>query len=104
MEMRQPIQLHNKRHVLLTSFNQFFLQLKIYPIYHSWITLFTLQSVQNLSFTTHGIQLLLERLDHAKALGPDQIPTKVIKLSATAIAPVLTQSGSLEHALFTTWI
>ena len=53
------------------------------------------------SFSIHGIQLLLERLDPAKAPGPDHIPTKVIKLCANVIAPVLQiiYSQSLEHAL-----
>ena len=46
-------------------------------------------SIQNLEFTTHGIQLLLEKLEPTKAPGPDQIPTKVIKFCANAIAPVL---------------
>ena len=56
--------------------------------------------MENLSFTTHGIQLLLEKLDPAKAPGLDHIPTKVIKLCANVIAPVLQiiYSQSLEHA------
>ena len=58
-------------------------------------------SMENLSFTTHGIQLLLQKLDPAKAPGPDHIPTKVIKLCANVIAPVLQiiYSQSLEHAI-----
>ena len=57
-------------------------------------------SIQDLDFFTHGIQLLLERLDPTKAPGPDHIPTKVIKLCANVIAPVLQiiYSQSLEHA------
>ena len=57
-------------------------------------------SIQNLEFTTYGIQLLLERLEPTKAPGPDQIPTKVIKLCANAIAPVLQiiYTQSLEQA------
>ena len=56
--------------------------------------------LQNLSFTTHGIQVLLERLEPAKAPGPDQIPTKIIKLCANSIAPVLQIifTQSLQHA------
>ena len=56
--------------------------------------------IQDLSFTTHDIQLLLETLDPVKAPGPDHIPTKVIKLCANAITPVLQiiHSQSLEHA------
>ena len=55
-------------------------------------------SIGSISFTTHGIQLLLERLEPAKAPGPDYIPTKVI---ANAIAPVLQiiYAQSLEHAV-----
>ena len=58
-------------------------------------------SMEDLSFTTHGIQLLLEKLDPAKAPGPDHIPTKAIKLCANVIAPVLQiiYSQSLEHAI-----
>ena len=57
-------------------------------------------SIQNLEFTTHGIQLLLEKLEPTKAPGPDQIPTKVIKFCANAIAPVLQiiYTQSLEQA------
>ena len=54
-------------------------------------------SIQNLKFTTYGIQLLLERLEPTKAPGPDQMPTK---LCANAIAPVLQiiYTQSLEQA------
>ena len=31
-------------------------------------------SIENLEFTTYGIQLLLERLEPTNAPGPDQIP------------------------------
>ena len=57
-------------------------------------------SIQDLDFSTHGIQLLLERLDPTKAPGPDHIPTKVIKLCANVITPILQiiYSQSLEHA------
>jgi len=57
-------------------------------------------SIQDISFSIHGIQLLLERLDPSKAPGPDHLPTKVIKLCAVQISPVLQiiYSQSLEHA------
>ena len=56
-------------------------------------------SIQSLEFTSYGIQLLLERLEPTKAPGPDQIPTKVIKLCANVIAPVLLiYTQSLEQA------
>ena len=57
--------------------------------------------MENLSFSTHVIQLLLEKLDPAKDPGPDHIPTKVIKLCANVIAPVLQiiYSQSLEHVI-----
>ena len=50
-------------------------------------------------FTTHGIQLQLERLDPAKAPGLDQLPARVLKLCAEQISPVLQIifSQSLEY-------
>ena len=39
-------------------------------------------SIQDLDFSIHGIPLLLEKLDPAKAPGPDHVPTKIIKLCA----------------------
>ena len=61
---------------------------------------FVYPSIPDLEFSIHGIQPLLERLDPAKAPGPDQMPTKVIKLCANVMAPVLQiiYSQSLEHA------
>ena len=40
-------------------------------------------------FATRGIQLQLERLDPAKASGPDQLLARVLKLCAEQISPVL---------------
>ena len=56
-------------------------------------------TIHDVLFTTHGIQLLLEKLDPAKAPGPDQLPTRVLKLCAKQIAPVLQviYSQSLDH-------
>ena len=50
-------------------------------------------------FTTRGIQLQLERLEPAKASGPDQLPARVLKLCAEQISPVLQIifSQSLEY-------
>ena len=50
-------------------------------------------------FTTHGIQLQLDRLDSARAPGPDQLPTRVLKLCAEQTSPVLQIifSQSLEY-------
>ena len=50
-------------------------------------------------FTTRGIQLQLERLDPAKASGPDQLPARVLKLCAEQISLVLQIifSQSLEY-------
>ena len=55
-------------------------------------------SIQSLEFNTNDIQLLLERLETTKA--PDQIPTKVVKLCANVIVPVLQviYTQSLEQA------
>ena len=85
---RQSILLLNKSHVFLINSSNQYLQLKTYPMYHTKTTPCILQC-KTLEFTTYGIQLLLERLEPTKAPGPDQIPTKVIKLCANAIAPVL---------------
>jgi len=38
----------------------------------------------------HGVQNLLESLDPNKASGPDNIPTRILKLCAKEIAPILT--------------
>jgi len=38
--------------------------------------------IGDVPFTTRGIQLQLERLDPAKAPGPDQLPARVFKLCA----------------------
>ena len=59
----------------------------------------TYPTINEVLFTTHGIQLLLEKLDPAKASGPDQLPTRVFKLCAKQIAPVLQIifSQSLDH-------
>ena len=53
-------------------------------------------------FTTRRIQLQLERLDLAKAPGPDQLPARVFKLCAEQISPVLQIifSQSLEYSIF----
>ena len=56
--------------------------------------------MQDLEFSVSGIQALLEKLDPFKAPGPDLLSTKVIKLCAHHIAPVLQiiYSQSLEQA------
>ena len=63
--------------------------------------------IGDLPFTTRGIQLQLERLDPAKAPGPDQLPARVLKLCAKQISPVLQIifSQSLEYGtLLQDWL
>ena len=57
--------------------------------------------IHDILFTAHGIQLLLEKLDPVKAPGPDQLPTRVLKLCAKQIAPALQiiYSQSLDHGI-----
>lgn len=44
----------------------------------------------DLDISCNGVQNLLETLDPSKACGPDNIPTRILKLCAKEIAPVLT--------------
>ena len=43
----------------------------------------------NISFSAHGIQLLLENLVPGKAPGPDGLSTYIFKYCASEIAPIL---------------
>ena len=45
--------------------------------------------MSNISFSAHGIQLLLENLVPGKAPGPDGLPTYIFKYCASEIAPIL---------------
>ena len=45
--------------------------------------------MSNISFSAHGIQLLLENLVPGKAPGPDSLPTYIFKYCASEIAPIL---------------
>ena len=45
--------------------------------------------MSNISFSAHGIQLLLENLVPGKAPGPDGLPTYIFKYCAFEIAPIL---------------
>ena len=40
-------------------------------------------------FTETGVTKLINKLDVSKALGPDNIPTRVLKEIAKVVAPVL---------------
>ena len=42
-------------------------------------------------FTVNGVKKLLENLDPSKAVGPDEIPPRVLKELASDIAPILTE-------------
>ena len=47
-------------------------------------------NMPNITISVEGVQNLLESLDVAKAPGPDRIPTRILKLRAAEIAPILT--------------
>ena len=47
-------------------------------------------TMPNITISVEGVQNLLESLDVAKAPGPDGIPTRILKLCAAEIAPILT--------------
>ena len=47
-------------------------------------------TMPNIIISMEGVQNLLESLDVAKAPGPDGIPTRILKLCAAEIAPILT--------------
>ena len=49
----------------------------------------TIPDMLSLEFTTKGIEKQLQNLDHKKASGPDQISAKILKETATEIAPIL---------------
>jgi hypothetical protein len=45
--------------------------------------------MSDFEFTSNGIEKLLSDLNPSKASGPDLLPTRIIKLVASEIAPVL---------------
>lgn len=47
------------------------------------------QDIPDITFFVHGIQKVLESIRPAKACGPDQIPARVLKESASQLAPIL---------------
>ena len=48
------------------------------------------QIIERLHITTNGVCMLLKKLDPTKAIGPDLIPTRVLKEAADQVAPFLT--------------
>jgi len=48
-----------------------------------------LPETDNITFTSNGIKRILENLDPSKSAGPDNIPTRILKLCAAEISPVL---------------
>ena len=48
-------------------------------------------AIADVRFTVNGVRKLLENLDPTKAVGPDEIPPRVLKELASDIAPVLTE-------------
>ena len=55
---------------------------------------------ENIDFTSNGIKCILENLDSSKPAGPDSIPTRILKLCATEISPIL-QVIFLNHLMNT---
>ena len=47
-------------------------------------------TMPNITISVNGVQNLLESLDVAKASGPNKIPTRILKLCASEVAPILT--------------
>jgi len=48
-----------------------------------------LPETDSIKFTSNGIKCILENLDPSKSSGPDNIPTRILKLCAAEISPVL---------------
>ena len=47
-------------------------------------------SMSDIMFTIPGIEKLLQNLNPAKASGPDLLPTRILKMVARKVSPVLT--------------
>ena len=47
-------------------------------------------AIPEIAISSDGVQKFLESLDPSKTSGPDNIPTRVLKLCANEVAPVLT--------------
>lgn len=45
--------------------------------------------IEKLRVTTNGVNKLLRKLDTSKAIGPDMIPTRMLKEAADQIPPFL---------------
>jgi hypothetical protein len=56
-------------------------------------------SIDQLNITENGVCTLLKKLNHTKANGPDQIPTRILKEACNDIAPFLT--NILRQSLIT---
>ena len=50
----------------------------------------TIASAPDIHFSAHGIKKQLENIQPDKATGPGMIPAKVLKPTASELAPVLT--------------
>ncbi len=48
-------------------------------------------SMKNIIVTIPGVEILLNKLNPKKALGPDLLPTTIIKDNADILAPILKQ-------------
>ena len=47
------------------------------------------QNMPNINITTKGVEALLNKLNHKKAIGPDQVSTRILRNYSTFIAPIL---------------
>ena len=54
------------------------------------------QIIERLHITTNGVCMLLKKLDPTKAIGPDLIPTRVLKEAADQVAPFLTYIPGIQ--------
>ena len=50
---------------------------------------FVYPNCDHITFSVEGIENLLQQLDPSKALGPDRIPTHILKFCKAKIGPIL---------------
>ena len=92
----------SKADLLNNYFRSVFTTEQTHNILNKGISLFPV--MRNFKVTKDGVLKLLNDLNPAKAAGPDGLPSRVLKLQAHQIAPVLTeiyncslQSGELPQ-------
>ena len=62
-------------------------------------TMNTIASAPDIHFSAHGIKKQLENIQPDKATGPGMIPAKVLKPTASELAPVLTPIFFNSHTI-----